>query len=127
MSNKTQLQTNNTALDGYIARINVAKEIAASLPEAGGSGGGTISVTVYNNSVSPVYYWDANGVLNNVSANSTATVDALNGVLYYIQESQTVCNGAPNTYLSYTVRGIYVAMFLANGCNMTCYPMDIGA
>ena len=40
MSNKTQLQTNNTALDGYIARINAAKEVAAGLPEAGGGGGG---------------------------------------------------------------------------------------
>jgi hypothetical protein len=38
MSNKTQLQTNNTALDGYIARINAAKEVAAGLPEAGGGG-----------------------------------------------------------------------------------------
>jgi hypothetical protein len=36
MSNKTQLQINNTALDGYIARINAAKDVAASLPEAGG-------------------------------------------------------------------------------------------
>ena len=45
MSNKTQLQTNNTALDGYIARINAAKETAASLPEAGGSGG---SVNIKN-------------------------------------------------------------------------------
>ena len=39
MSNKTQLQTNNTALDGYITRINAAKEVAAGLPEAGGSSG----------------------------------------------------------------------------------------
>lgn len=38
MSNKTQLQTNNTALDGYIARINAAKEVAASLPDVGGGG-----------------------------------------------------------------------------------------
>lgn len=37
MSNKTQLQTNNASLDGYIARINAAKDIAAGLPEAGGS------------------------------------------------------------------------------------------
>ena len=42
MSNKTQLQTNNTALDGYIARINAAKDVAARLPEAGGSGGGSV-------------------------------------------------------------------------------------
>lgn len=49
MLNKTQLQTNNTALDGYIARINAAKDVAASLPEAGsggGSGGGLETVTI---------------------------------------------------------------------------------
>lgn len=34
MSNKTQLQTNNTALDGYIDRINAAKQVAATLPES---------------------------------------------------------------------------------------------
>ena len=38
MSNKTQLQTNNTALDALITRVNAAKDTAASLPEAGGSG-----------------------------------------------------------------------------------------
>jgi hypothetical protein len=36
MSNKSQLQTNNTTLDGYIARVNAAKEVAAGLPEVGG-------------------------------------------------------------------------------------------
>lgn len=46
MSNKTQLQTNNTALDGYIARINAAKEVAASLPDA--SGGGSIETCTLN-------------------------------------------------------------------------------
>lgn len=39
MSNKVQLQTNNTALDALITRVNAAKNTAASLPEAGGSGG----------------------------------------------------------------------------------------
>lgn len=38
MSNKTQLQTNNASLDDYIARINAAKDVAATLPEAGGGG-----------------------------------------------------------------------------------------
>ena len=48
MSNKTQLQTNNAALDSYIARINAAKDVAASLPEAdsGGGGGGIETCTV---------------------------------------------------------------------------------
>lgn len=35
MSNKTQLQTNNTALDALITRVNAAKDTAASLPDAG--------------------------------------------------------------------------------------------
>lgn len=53
MSNKTQLQTNNTALDALITRVNAAKDTAASLPEAGGggSGGGSVefgSFTVTN-------------------------------------------------------------------------------
>lgn len=42
MSNKTQLQTNNTALDSLVSRVNAAKDIAASLPEAGNSGGGNV-------------------------------------------------------------------------------------
>lgn len=47
MSNKTQLQTNNTALDALITRVNAAKDTAASLPEAGGSGGAeTCTVTM---------------------------------------------------------------------------------
>jgi hypothetical protein len=36
MSNKIQLQINNTSLDSYIARINAAKDIVAGLPGAGG-------------------------------------------------------------------------------------------
>lgn len=65
MSNKTQLQTNNTALDGYIARINSAKEVAASLPEVGsGSGGGsveTVTVSFYASMPDPgsmIHYID---------------------------------------------------------------------
>ena len=38
MSNKTQLQTNNTNLDNLISRVNAAKNTAASLPEAGQGG-----------------------------------------------------------------------------------------
>ena len=40
MSNKTRLQTNNTNLDALIARVNAAKDVAASLPEASGGSGG---------------------------------------------------------------------------------------
>ena len=46
MSNKTQLQANNTNLDTLITRVNDAKDTAASLPDAGGSGGGVETCTV---------------------------------------------------------------------------------
>lgn len=44
MTNKTQLQTNNTNLDSLISKINAAKNVAASLPEAGSGGGGSIEL-----------------------------------------------------------------------------------
>lgn len=44
MSNKTQLQTNNTTLANYIAEINEAKDTVSTLPEAGGGGGGSENV-----------------------------------------------------------------------------------
>lgn len=46
MSNKTQLQTNNASLDGYIARINAAKDVAAGLPDAGSGGASVETCTV---------------------------------------------------------------------------------
>jgi hypothetical protein len=111
MSNKTQLQTNNTALDGYIARINAAKDIAASLPEAGGgSGCGVISVNVNNTSGMPVYYWDETGTQQSV--NSSSTVSALNGVLYTRQVTLVSCVG---DYLEGMVGGVVVVTFLSDG------------
>ena len=68
MSNKTQLQTNNTALDALITRVNAAKNIAASLPEAGGGSGGsietcTVTIMPYGPQEFPIfptfYYIDA--------------------------------------------------------------------
>jgi hypothetical protein len=47
MSNKQQLQTNNTNLDALITRVNAAKDTAASLPEAS-SGGDTSSITGFH-------------------------------------------------------------------------------
>lgn len=38
MSNKIQLQINNINLQSLITRVNAAKDIAASLPEASGPG-----------------------------------------------------------------------------------------
>ena len=84
MSNKIQLQTNNASLDGYIARINAAKEVAAGLPAAGG-GGASVEVwtgTVYGSSGlgdmpdNYVYYTDENLVNREiiVSPRTEATI-----------------------------------------------------
>lgn len=92
MSNKTQLQTNNTALDGYIARINAAKNTVASLPDAGNGGsGGEVETVIIDlitenagSSSGPnlpgvedeylVYYVDGNQTLQTTSFPSTIRV-----------------------------------------------------
>ena len=56
MSNKTQLQTNNTNLDALITRVNTAKDTAASLPEAGG-GSGINTCTVIIDVLTGIYAW----------------------------------------------------------------------
>lgn len=48
MSNKTQLQTNNTNLASYTDRVSALIDVANSLPEAGGSGGGSVDTCTVN-------------------------------------------------------------------------------
>ena len=57
MSNKTQLQTNNTNLDALITRVNAAKNTAASLPSAGGSSGGGETCTLTIEADGPNEYY----------------------------------------------------------------------
>jgi len=90
-----------------------------------GSSGGTVRVTVGNQSANPVYYWDANGTMCEVAGYFSQTVNALNGVLFYAQEMNTSCDGQPNTYSFFMLRGVYVAIFWADGGQMTCYG-DMG-
>lgn len=83
MSNKTRLQTNNTTLDGYIARVNTAKDVAASLPDAGngGSGGGSVETctVMFGNDAPPllepatIYYTNGN------MASATHEFDIMSG------------------------------------------------
>ena len=84
MSNKTQLQTNNSALDGYIARINAAKEVAASLPEAGGGGSSSIETVniTYSDLPDPgatVYYIDGTMTLQERTIERNAIYAPLKG------------------------------------------------
>ena len=70
MSNKTQLQTNNNALEALITRVNAAKDTAASLPEAGGAvASSPYKVTIINEGDVPdvseqeVFYGDGKAFL----------------------------------------------------------------
>lgn len=70
MSNKTQLQTNNTTLDTLITRVNAAKDTAASLPEAGSGSGGGASVETANVTVTGWWRRIAASVYTNGSISS---------------------------------------------------------
>ena len=58
MSNKIQLQTNDTVLDSLISIVNAAKDLAVSLPEAGGGSGGistcNVTISITSQMIDPV-------------------------------------------------------------------------
>lgn len=82
MSNKTILQTNNTDLQSLIDRVNTAKDIAASLPEAGGGGCSLETCTVTYNPFSPavpgdyqIKYTDSTGKINTTNYNPMQNIE----------------------------------------------------
>jgi hypothetical protein len=82
MSNKTQLQTNNTNLQSFIDRINAAKDTAASLPEAGGGGSletCTVSLRIDGPTMGDtlVYYTNENQELATETFKSSITIKCL--------------------------------------------------
>lgn len=108
MSNKTQLQTNNTALDGYIARINAAKEVAASLPDAGG--GGSIETCTVIIAVHVSYPYAAPDTLvsftqyeNGSIIAGSEVIDDISTVGDKVILKNVICNSA----ISISLSGIY--------------------
>lgn len=97
MSNKTQLQTNNTALDALITRVNAAKDVAASLPEAGSGGGGGVEgwsgiITpelVFPNSLT-VHYTDSCMNTQTKTISSETTIEVAANTIVFI--SGNICN-----------------------------------
>ena len=92
MSNKTQLQTNNAALDTLITRVNAAKDTAASLPEAGGSGGGSVetcTVTInpgkFGVDSGIFYYTDNNMNIQHTEYTNSAVLTVAKNTLIYIE------------------------------------------
>lgn len=82
MSNKIQLQTNNADLQSLIDRVNAAKDIAASLPEAGGGGGSLETCTVTYDAFAPsvpgtyqIKYTDSTGKINTTNYNPMQNIE----------------------------------------------------
>ena len=99
MSNKTQLQTNNTKLDALITRVNSAKDTAASLPEAGSGGsseGLEVCTVTINCPDTYLYYANyttiENGVITPVSfwyrglTEASDTITVVKGSMFAIEE-----------------------------------------
>lgn len=105
MSNKTQLQTNNIALDALITRVNAAKDIAASLPEAGEGSGEATSNTpavcplfisgVYTPTSITYTVLDSVGMLETITNSSITRIEELPvvcGTIVFIELTLPITN-----------------------------------
>jgi hypothetical protein len=101
MSNKTQLQTNNNALEALISRVNAAKDTAASLPEAGG--GATLeTVVIQVDSItepgSMIYYLDESFSLHSEDITPNASYNILKNSIFFCSSYGAIPTGAQSIY-----------------------------
>ena len=89
MSNKTQLQTNNTSLEALITRVNAAKDTAASLPEAGGGGGSLETCTV---SIAVIGAYSLQAVVATTVENDSLSQYSFTDGGYNLRENVTIEN-----------------------------------
>jgi hypothetical protein len=103
MSNKSQLQTNNTALDALITRVTAAKEVAASLPESGGGG----SIETYTGYLTAMLVWpefpeglsvvytdpDLNYQAVNLVGLNSLEITTVKNSLFYVINDDVMANG----------------------------------
>lgn len=85
MSNKTQLQTNNTTLASLTDRVLAAKDTAAALPDAGGGSVETCTVKLETGSGAYGVYYATTITNGNIDV-STGTI-ADEGLVNYIPDS----------------------------------------
>jgi hypothetical protein len=121
MSNKTQLQTNNTVLDGYIARINAAKDVAAGLPEASGGGSSIETCTVsisFNYGAPNTMLISGTQLVNNVV--QTFVINTYNGGDTF-SSPYNITNIIKNSPLTIVGDGSYaLGSATCSGCELLC-------
>jgi hypothetical protein len=135
MSNKTQLQTNNTALDALITRVNAAKETAASLPDASGGGSGgveTCTVSCPNWPIRLIYqspegtfydYYDPDG-FGEVEFPTSFTVNKNSWVMVEAQIGDLTLTGASKLaeieYETGSFTALYVIKIVETAATIEC-------
>lgn len=116
MSNKTQLQANNTTLDALITRVNAVKDVASSLPEAGNGNSTIETATVTLNTLSYI----SNCAVYYISDSGIETATHQNSPFVCATPSIFVCNHggtaiSTNGDVSLLSTGIHLAVFAING------------
>ena len=114
MSNKQQLQTNNTNLDALITRVNAAKDVAASLPEAGGLEVCNVTITSFNSIELLSYSTYENGIVATKFASATTNI-TLNNVIcgsaisfYNTNEFNGFTHSHDSKYITHYTRCLWV-------------------
>lgn len=127
MSNKTQLQTNNTNLDALITRVNAAKDTAASLPDAGnGSGSGNIETCTVTLTVPNItcYYIDGNTLELKTTTttydNDTTTITVpINSIIAIYNSGSSVITSTgsySDLFSNSHSAGRYIAYYISGDC-----------
>ena len=113
MSNKTQLQTNNTALASLTDRVLAAKDTAAALPDAGGGSVETCTVT-HDGPTAPglvVYYVDESLQLREATS---FTITVLKNSIIYAENGIIIVSG------NATAIGYYLySAFVGGDCSIS--------
>ena len=124
MSNKTQLQTNNTNLDALITRVNAAKDVAASLPEAGGESDGNVETCTITFTVSIpgnatiCYYTDGNTLeLKTTNTNNTTIIIPMNSIVVMTGWNAMVSANGLYSEIFYDME--YAAYYISGNCSFS--------
>lgn len=128
MSNKTQLQTNNTNLDALITRVYTAKEVAASLPEAGGGGSSNTAQVSLKATLADIWYVGVNGLTK--LSNSTETVEMIIPSICLVRSAGSLTTSITGHCESITAFNIsyasHLAFYITGDASLEVMPVGSG-